>query len=1194
MPVNTSRTSLLDALAERVVVADGAMGTMLQAADLSIDDFVGLEGCNEILNVSRPDVVRSVHDAYFRAGSDAVETNTFGANWANLGEYDIVHRIRELAQAGAVLAKEVAAGWSTPDRPRWVLGSIGPGTKLPTLGHVHYTVLRDAYQEQAAGMIAGGVDAIIVETCQDLLQAKSAIIGSKRAMAAAGVRLPLIAHVTVETTGTMLLGSEIGAALTALEPLAVDVIGLNCATGPTEMSEHLRYLSRNSRLPLSVMPNAGLPELGPNGAVYPLTAAELATALAQFVTEFGAVLVGGCCGTTPEHITHVVQAVHDLAPAARAVRPEPAVASLYQSVPFRQDASVLMIGERTNANGSKAFREAMLDSRFGDCVEIARAQIRDGSHLLDVCIDYVGRDGTSDMREIAGRFATASTLPIVLDSTEAAVLEAGLEMLGGRSVINSVNFEDGDGPTSRYARIMPLVREHGAAVVALTIDEEGQARTAEWKLRVAERLIADLTGRWGMRTSDILVDCLTFPIATGQEETRRDAIETIEAIRELKHRHPDVQTTLGLSNVSFGLNPAARQVLNSVFLHECVQAGLDSAIVHASKILPMSKIPEEQRDVALDLVYDRRRAASDAGGGYDPLTRFLELFEGVSSQSSAASRAEELAALPLDERLQRRIIDGERNGLEADLDEALQQRPALDVINETLLAGMKTVGELFGSGQMQLPFVLQSAEVMKAAVAYLEPHMEKEDSSGKGTIVLATVKGDVHDIGKNLVDIILSNNGYSVVNIGIKQPINAILEAADEHAADAIGMSGLLVKSTVIMKENLEEMNARGVADRFPVLLGGAALTRGYVEHDLSDIFEGDVRYARDAFEGLRLMDALMAIRKGHVATTPDGPDDTRLSDEETRKLAERRVRRERSLKIAEQRRQAEEAEPVEEASARSDVATDNPIPVPPFWGDRVVKGIALADYAALLDERATFMGQWGLRGARGGQGPSYDELVETEGRPRLRYWLDRFQTEGILEAAVVYGYFPCVSKGDDLIVLDSSGTERTRFTFPRQRRERRLCLADFFRAEDSGETDVVAFTVITVGDKVSEFTHTLFEANAYRDYLEAHGLSVQLTEALAEYWHRRIREELVLPGGVTAAAEDPANVEDFFKLGYRGARYSLGYGACPDLEDRAKIVGLLRPERIGVALSEEFQLHPEQSTDAIVVHHPEAKYFNT
>ncbi len=1192
MPDEPTRSSLLTALSERVVVADGAMGTMLQAANLTIDDFDGLEGCNEILNVTRPDVVRGVHDAYFRAGSDAVETNTFGANWANLAEYDIVPRIRELARAGATLAKEVAGGWSTSDRPRWVLGSVGPGTKLPTLGHVRYSVLRDAYQEQVAGMIEGGADAVIVETCQDLLQAKSAIIGAKRAMVQLGIHVPLIANVTVETTGTMLLGSEIGAALTALEPLGVDLIGLNCATGPAEMSEHLRYLSRNSRRPVSVMPNAGLPELGPNGATYPLTPAELAAALRQFVTEFGTSLVGGCCGTTPEHISAVVAAVGSLSPAQRTVHPEPASASLYQAMPFRQDASVLMIGERTNANGSKAFREAMLESRFGDCVEIARAQIRDGSHLLDVCVDYVGRDGAADMREIAGRFATASTLPIVLDSTEPPVIEAGLEMLGGRSVINSVNFEDGDGPQARYTRVMNLVQEHGAAVIALTIDEEGQARTADKKVEIAERLITDLTEKWGMRESDILVDCLTFTLATGQEESRRDGVETIEGIRELKRRHRDVQTTLGLSNVSFGLNPAARQVLNSVFLHECEQAGLDSAIVHASKILPMSKIPAEQRDVALDLIYDRR---SD---GYDPLQRFLQLFEGVSAQSSAASRAQELAALPLDERLQRRIIDGERNGLEADLDEALTTRAALAIINDTLLAGMKTVGDLFGAGEMQLPFVLQSAEVMKAAVAYLEPHMEKSDTAGKGTIVLATVKGDVHDIGKNLVDIILSNNGYTVVNIGIKQPVNAILEAADEHNADVIGMSGLLVKSTVIMKENLQEMNDRGLAERYPVMLGGAALTRGYVEQDLSEIFAGDVRYARDAFEGLRLMDALMAVRRGGVTTTPDGPADAALSDEESRKLAERKARRTRSLKIAEERRQAE-AEHAEPLPARSDVATDNPVPTPPFWGDRIVKGIALADYAGLLDERATFLGQWGLRGARGGKGPSYEELVETEGRPRLRYWLDRFQTEGLLEAAVAYGYFHCVSKGDDLIVLNDSvagtgGTEQTRFTFPRQRRERHLCLADFFRAEDSGQTDVVAFMVATVGDKVSQFTHQLFEANSYRDYLEAHGLSVQLTESLTEYWHRRVREELVLPGGIAVAAEDPGSVEDYFKLGYRGARYSLGYGACPDLEDRAKIVQLVRPDRIGVDLSEEFQLHPEQSTDAIVVHHPEAKYFNT
>ena len=1189
-----ARKSLRSALGERVIVADGAMGTMLQAADLTLDDFEGLEGCNEILNISRPDVVRGVHDAYFAAGSDAVETNTFGANFANLAEYDIQHRIAEIAEAGARLAREVADGWSTPEAPRWVIGSMGPGTKLPTLGHTPYSVLRDAYQQEADGLLAGGVDALLVETSQDLLQAKSAVVGAQRAMTTAGRRVPLIAQVTVETTGTLLLGSEIGAALTALQPLGIDLIGLNCATGPTEMSEHLRYLSRNARIGLSVMPNAGLPELGPTGAVYPLSPAELASALATFVRDYGATLVGGCCGTTPEHIRQVVAAVRDLTPAPRRPRPEPAAASLYQAVPFRQDNSVLMIGERTNANGSKAFREAMLAGRWDDCVQIARAQIRDGSHLLDVCVDYVGRDGRSDMAEYAARLATASTLPLMLDSTEPAVIEAGLERLGGRCVINSVNYEDGDGPGSRFQRVMPIIREHGAAVVALTIDEEGQARTAERKVAVAERLIGALTGDWGMHESDILIDCLTFTIATGLDESRRDALETIKAIRELKRVHPDVQTTLGLSNVSFGLNPAARQVLNSVFLHECVNAGLDSAIVHASKILPMSKIEDAQREVALDMIYDRRRPATADEDPYDPLQRFLQLFEGVDVTSTRQSRAEELAALPLSERLERRIIDGERNGLEADLDEALQTRPPLEIINDTLLAGMKVVGDLFGSGEMQLPFVLQSAEVMKVAVAHLEPHIEAAsggDSAGKGTIVLATVKGDVHDIGKNLVDIILSNNGYSVVNLGIKQPVAAILDAAAQHNADVIGMSGLLVKSTVIMRENLEEMTSRGLSDRWPVLLGGAALTRSYVEHDLAEAFPGDVRYARDAFEGLRQMDAIMTARRGTGGAGDRAAQTARAEAEERR--AERAARRQRSLRIAAERRAEEAGSATAAVPARSDVATDNPVPTPPFSGSRVVKGIPLANYAALLDERATFMGQWGLRGARGSKGPSYEELIETEGRPRLRYWLDRFLTDNVLEAGVAYGYFPCVSKGDDLIVLRDTGDERCRFTFPRQRRDRHLCLADFFRSEDSGETDVLGVQVVTMGQRISEYANELFAANSYRDYLEVHGLSVQLTEALAENWHKRIREELRFGSGQTAAAEDSANVEDFFRLGYRGARYSFGYGACPNLEDQQKLVEMLAPGRIGVSLSEEFQLHPEQSTSALVVHHPEAKYFN-
>jgi 5-methyltetrahydrofolate--homocysteine methyltransferase len=1144
-------------------VADGAMGTMLQQQSLTLDDFEGHEGCNEILNVTRPDVVRHIHDAYLEAGADCVGTNTFGSNLANLGEYGIADRIYELSRAGTALARDAADAWTTPERPRWVLGSVGPGTKLPTLGHVAFATLRDAYQEQVRGMLDGGVDAVLVETAQDLLQAKAAVIGARRAMRAADVLgvVPLIANVTVETTGTLLLGTEIGAALAALEPLGIDLLGLNCATGPAEMSEHLRYLSRHARVAIACMPNAGLPQLTPDGASYPLTPEQLADAHETFTREFGLALVGGCCGTTPEHIRQVVERVGGRELAPRRARHEAGASSLYQHVPFRQDTTYLSIGERTNANGSKVFRDAMLADDWDDCVEIARSQIRDGAHLLDLCVDYVGRDGVADMRRAAALLATSSTLPIVLDSTEPAVIEAGLEALAGRCVVNSVNYEDGDGPGSRFERVMPIVAEHGAAVVALTIDEQGQARTAQWKVQVASRLIDDLTGRWGMQTSDIMVDCLTFPIATGQEETRRDALETIDAIREVKRRHPEVQTTLGVSNVSFGLNPAARVVLNSVFLHECVKAGLDSAIVHTAKILPLSRIPDDQREAALDLVYDRRRE------GYDPLERVLELFAGVSMTDARATRAAELAALPLSERLQRRIIDGERNGLERDLDEALATgASALDIINDDLLAGMKVVGDLFGAGEMQLPFVLQSAEAMKTAVGYLEPHMDKSDDRGKGTIVLATVKGDVHDIGKNLVDIILSNNGYTVVNLGIKQPVSAILDAADEHDADAIGMSGLLVKSTVVMRENLEELNQRGIAERWPVMLGGAALTRAYVEQDLAQLFDGEVRYARDAFEGLRLMDAVMAVKRGDPGA-------------QLPMLRDRRVKG----PVASSALNA-----TTEIPTRSDVAVDNPVPTPPFWGDRIVKGVPLAEVVAYLDERATFMGQWGLKSSRG-EGPTYDELVETEGRPRLRAWLNRIQTDAIMEPAVVYGYWPCYSDGDDLVVLDAErqSDEVARFTFPRQQRDRFLCLADFFRPKDSGELDVVAFHLVTMGNRVSEVTADLFEANAYRDYLELHGLSVQLTEALAEYWHARVRAELGF------SAEDSDSLDAVLRQAYRGSRYSFGYPACPDLDDRAQLVALLRPERIGVTLSEELQLHPEQSTDALVVHHPEAKYFN-
>ena len=1162
---NRSRPAgaLRQALATRTVIADGAMGTMLQEADPTMDDFQGHEGCNEILNVSRPDIVRSVHDQYLAAGVDAIETNTFGANWANLAEYGIEDRIYELAFAGAVIAREAADAVATPDKPRFVLGSLGPGTKLPSLGHTTYSFLKQAYYTASKGLLDGKCDALLIETTQDLLQAKAAVNGARQAIAEADFDVVLIAQVTVETTGTMLLGSEIGAALNALEPLEIDLIGLNCATGPAEMSEHLRYLAKFAHCAISVMPNAGLPILGAKGAEYPLGPDELAQALETFVGDYGISLIGGCCGTTPAHLRAVVAKLGAKTIPLRTSSIDPGASSLYQYVPFRQDKTYLAIGERTNANGSRAFRDALVAEDWETCVEIARDQIRDGAHMLDLSVDYVGRDGAKDMTELATRFATASTLPIVLDSTEPAVIKAGLEALGGRSVINSVNYEDGDGPTSRFAKIMPLVKEHGASVVALTIDEEGQARDCEWKLRVARRLIKDLTDNWQMHTGDILIDCLTFPIATGQEETRRDGIETINAIRALKAEYPEVQTTLGVSNVSFGLNPAARVVLNSVFLHECVNAGLDSAIVHPSKITPLSRIDERQREVALDLIYDRRRYEGETCI-YDPLTEFLQLFEGVELAVSRNVRAAELAALPLTERLQRRIIDGEKVGLTDDLDQAMAEdiKPLL-IINDHLLEGMKVVGELFGKGEMQLPFVLQSAEVMKTAVAYLEPFMEKSDDGGRGTMLLATVKGDVHDIGKNLVDIILSNNGYTVVNIGIKQTINQIIDAAQESNVDAIGMSGLLVKSTVIMKENLEEITNRGLAEKWPIVLGGAALTRTFVEQDLAAVFPGEVRYARDAFEGLRLMDAIMAVKKGVPgAALPE--------------LRERKVPL---------RPNKSEDRVID--TKRSDVATDIDIPTAPFFGSRIIKGVPLADYVGMLDERALFVGQWGLKGARG----EFDLMAESEGRPRLRALLNQVQSKGWLNAAVVYGYFPCYSEGNDLVILhhegELKGQERTRFTFPRQSRDRRLCLSDFFASKESGKTDVVAFHVVTMGSEISKAAAELFAANNYREYLELHGLSVQLTEALAEHWHARVREEFKVRG------DDAADLQGILDQGYRGSRYSFGYPACPNLEDQIQLCELLEPGRIGVELSEEFQLHPEQSTSAIIVHHPEAKYFN-
>ncbi|MGP0108359.1 MAG: methionine synthase [Acidimicrobiales bacterium] len=1166
MTVETNPSSYLQAVAERVVIFDGAMGTNLQLAELTAEDFGGpdLEGCNELLVVSRPDAVDRVHRSFFEVGCDVVETDTFGAFAPVLAEYGQAHRVRELNQAAAALARGAADDFSTPDRPRWVAGSIGPGTKFPTLGQIRYAELRDAYEEQAAALIEGGVDLIVIETVFDLLQAKSAINGARRAMRSAGRHLPIQAQVTVELTGTMLPGTEIGAALCALQAMDVDVIGLNCATGPAEMFEPLRHLTGHATLPVACLPNAGLPSVVDGAMHYDLQPSQLAEFHRQFVSELGVSVIGGCCGTTPDHLAAVVGACADLVPAPRHAEPEYGAASIYTQVPFTQDTSFLVIGERTNANGSKKFREAMLAGDWDTCVAMAREQVKEGSHLIDVCVDYTGADGVSDMQEVASRFATQSTAPLVVDSTEAPVVETALSWIGGRAVINSVNLEEGDGEGTRLDSFLTLAKEFGAAVVCTCIDTEGQARTADWKVRAATAIHDIATQRYGLRPEDLLFDPLALPLSTGMEESRQDGIETIEGIRRIKAELPGVYTVLGLSNVSFGLNPAARQVLNSVFLHECVEAGLDAAIVHASKILPLSKIDDRVREVCLDLIYDRRR------DGYDPLTELLGLFEGVSA--STAASVEDKSGWTVERRLEHRIVDGDRNGIEADLDEALAQglTPLL-VINDLLLAGMKTVGELFASGQMQLPFVLGSAETMKSAVSYLEPYMEKADQGGKGLLVLATVKGDVHDIGKNLVDIILTNNGYTVRNLGIKVGINDMVAAVEEFKADAIGMSGLLVKSTLIMRDNLDELNRRGLS-HIPVILGGAALTRTYVERDLRQVYDGRLFYGKDAFEGLRTMDRLVELSR----SGEDDPDFGTVVG--GRDLGPRRSEL-RKLAAAEARERGEEL------PARSpEVVTDNPVFVPPFVGSRVAKGMSVDDVATYLNETALFRNQWGYRPENGEDDPSFKERV----RSLLREQLATAKAEQLLVPQVAWGHFAANADGDDLVIFkdDSRSSELMRFSFPRQTEGPWLCISDFFRSVASGEPDWASFQVVTMGSRVSEEAARLFAEDEYQQYLYLHGLGVEMAEALAEYWHRRIREELGF------ADEDGPTLTGLFRQKYRGGRYSWGYPACPNLEDNAKVVDLLGADRIGVVVSEGFQLHPEQSTTAIICHHPQAKYF--
>jgi 5-methyltetrahydrofolate--homocysteine methyltransferase len=1174
-------TSFLDSLKDRIVVFDGAMGTNLHAQDLTVDDYGGpqFEGCPEHLLISRPEAVEKVHTGFLEVGCDVVETDSFGGASIVLAEYGIAHLAYELNLKAAQVAKRVASDFSTKERPRWVAGSMGPTTKLPSLGHISFKDMKASYAEQARGLLDGGADLLIVETCQDLLQTKSALAAIFEEFESSKRRVPVIAQVTIEAFGTMLMGTEIGAALTALEPFPIDVVGMNCATGPQQMAENVRYLCQNSQFAVSVIPNAGIPENVGGHAVFKETPESLAKELEHFARELGVNIVGGCCGTTPAHLRAVVEAVTNVAPLRRQIQRTAACSSIFIQQPYRQDTSFLIVGERVNASGSKKMRDLLNAEDWDGLVSLAREQEREGAHVLDVNVDFVGRDGEHDMHELASRLVTNIKIPLMFDSTEWQKMEAGLQHAGGKCILNSTNYEDGE---PRFARVLELAKKFGAGVVIGTIDEQGMARTAAGKFEIAKRAYEQATQKYAIPADDIFFDSLALPISTGIEEDRRNALETIEGIRHIKRELPGCFTILGVSNISFGLNPASRVVLNSVFLHDAVEAGLDAAIVNASKIEPLNRIAERHREVAVDLIYDRRKFDGDVCT-YDPLVEFTKLFEGVSTKA----RKKEARGATVEERLKNHIIDGEKIGLEDNLKLALEKYSALDIINNVLLDGMKVVGDLFGSGQMQLPFVLQSAEAMKAAVRFLEPFMEKKGgATAKGTMVLATVRGDVHDIGKNLVDIILTNNGYRVINLGIKQTIDSILTAYEENRADAIGMSGLLVKSTLIMKENLEAMNERGIS--IPVVLGGAALTRRYVEDDLKSLYKGTLFYARDAFAGLHTMDKLMsgdghadaAQAKAAVAAVRghgDGAEEEELVAEEAKLGVRKSARPRGAMKVSGDTTH----------TARSDVRADVLIPEPPFFGSLVVEEIPLADVFAYINETALFKGQWQFKQ---GRKPSeeYQAFVAEHVRPIFEELKERSSREGLLVPRAVYGYFRCQSSGNDLIIYEMDAkTARVRFTFPRQPSGRHLCLADYFASVESGRMDVVAFHLVTVGRRASEYSRELFKRDNYSDYLFFHGLSVESAEALAELWHKRIREELGIAG------RDAKNLNELFRQGYQGSRFSFGYPACPNLEDQAKVFELLDPSRIDVELTEEFQLDPEQSTSAIIIHHPEARYFS-
>jgi len=1170
------KSAFLDRLhsSERpVIVFVGGMGTNLQTQNLTAEDFGGkdYEGCNEYLVYTKPEAVANVHRGFLEAGADVIETDTFGATSIVLAEYDLADKAYDLNKTAAELAKGLTAEYSTPEKPRFVAGSIGPGTKLPTLGHINFDTLYQAFAEQAEGLFDGGVDLFIVETCQDVLQIKAALNGIEDVFTKKGERRPIMVSVTMEAFGTMLVGSEMSAALTILEPYKIDILGLNCATGPDLMKEHIRYLSEHSPFIVSCIPNAGLPENIGGKAHYKLTPIELKMALMHFVEDLGVQVIGGCCGTRYEHIQALAEISQTLKPKQREPQFIPSAASIYSPQSYEQENSFLIIGERLNASGSKKCRDLLNLEDWDGLVSLAKSQIKEGAQILDINVDYVGRDGVRDMKELVSRVVTNVNLPLMLDSTEWQKMEAGLKVSGGKCLLNSTNYEDGE---ERFYKVLEIAKKYGAAIVVGTIDEEGMGRTAEKKFEIAKRAY-NAAINYGIPAYEIFFDPLALPISTGIEEDRNNGKATIDSIRQIRQELPGCHIVLGVSNISFGLNPVARQVLNSVFLHEAMQVGLDAAIVSANKILPLAKIDPEHQEVCRKLIYDQREFDGDVCV-YDPLGELTNLFQGKTTKRDRSGDIN----LPVEERLKRHIIDGERIGLDDALAEGLKQYPPLEIINNILLDGMKVVGELFGSGQMQLPFVLQSAQTMKAAVAYLEPYMEKSEAgnNGKGTFIIATVKGDVHDIGKNLVDIILSNNGYRVINLGIKQPVENIINAYKEHGADCIAMSGLLVKSTAFMKENLEVFNKEGIT--VPVILGGAALTPKFVYEDCQNVYQGQVIYGKDAFSDLNFMDKLMPAKTAGKWDNAEGF------------LGEYAEAKKIKVKLETVENALENPEEIVIDTRRSEAVDVNiERPTPPFWGTKILQpqDIPIEDIWWYLDLQALVVGQWQFRKPREQSKEEYNQFLAEKVYPVLDEWKIKILAENLLHPTVIYGYFPCQSEGNSLLIFDPENHQKqvARFEFPRQKSGKRLCIADFFAPKESGKIDVFPMQAVTVGEIATEYAQKLFAENDYKNYLYFHGMAVQTAEGLAEWTHARIRRELGF------GSEEPDNVRDVLAQRHRGSRYSFGYPASPNIQHQYKQVELLQTDRINMYMDESEQIYPEQSTTAFITYHPVSKYFN-